>query len=39
MPLVRIAFGTEGDGVALTFGALYKSEANALVAALQSVAA
>jgi hypothetical protein len=39
MPVVRIAFVAAGDGVALTFGALYKSEAHGLVTALQSLAA
>jgi hypothetical protein len=34
MPVVRIAFGQEGQGVSLTFGAIFKKEARALVDAL-----
>jgi hypothetical protein len=39
MSLVRIAFGTQGDGVALTFPRVDKKNAEALAAALQGAPA
>jgi hypothetical protein len=37
--LLRIAFGAEGDGVALTFGRIDKKNAESFAAAVQSVPA